>query len=93
MLLLLCCVYFSHSFFDCQSGVPLVYTIFDGNTNDVFRMQNCSGILFVDKFPGLDFEALKFYNVTVTVMGDLAVNVYAEISVSGECFNRPTATR
>ena len=65
-----------------QSSVPLVYTIVGGNENAVFRMQNCSGIIFVDR-NALDFESKRLYNLTVTVLGDLPTNATALISVTG----------
>lgn len=109
-----------------QSGVPLTYTITGGNTNSVFRMQNCSGecglvgrasgtlsllllwgrsitpppsprpcvcavrlsidsgIIFVNTL-GIDYETKNFYNLTVTVLGDLAINASAIIYVTGTC--------
>ncbi len=75
-----------------QSGVPLLYTITGGNVNSVFRMQNCSGIIFVNTL-GVDFETRSVYNLTVTVLGDLSVNATALIYVSGKCYLCPALLR
>ena len=63
-------------------SASLLFTLTGGNVNDAFRVQNCSGIIFVNKNI-LDYETLNFYNLTITILGDLATNASALVYVLG----------
>ncbi len=66
---------------DAQAGVALDYQITAGNINNTFRIQNCSGIIFVNGV--VNYEVLAFYNLTITITGELVTFAQAIIRVSG----------
>jgi hypothetical protein len=69
-----------------RKGEALHFNITSGNTNGAFRVQECSGTLFVD-VDILDFEnpLLSYFNLSVMVVGEMVTNVSAVIIVRGSC--------
>jgi hypothetical protein len=67
-----------------RKGEALQFNITGGNTGGAFRVQACSGTLFVD-LEILDFESttLNWFNLSVMVTGEQVKNVTAIIYVRG----------
>jgi hypothetical protein len=67
-----------------RKGEALHFNITSGNTDGAFRVQECSGTVFVD-IDILDFERApyNFFNLSVMVTGEMVANVTAVIYVKG----------
>jgi hypothetical protein len=67
-----------------RKGEALHFNITSGNTGSAFRVQECSGTVFVD-LDVLDFESpsLSFFNLSIMVTGEMVANVTAVIYVRG----------
>ncbi len=79
-----------------RKGEALHFNITSGNTDGTFRVQECSGTLFVDNAV-LDYERAPYnwYNLSVMVTGEMVANVTVIIVVKGEILAdapRPLAT-
>jgi hypothetical protein len=79
-----------------RKGEALHFNITGGNTAGAFRVQECSGTLFVDNAV-LDYERAPYnwYNLSVMVTGEMVANVTVIIVVKGEILAdapRPLAT-
>ena len=67
-----------------RKGEALHFNITGGNTVGAFRVQECSGTLFVDNAV-LDFERAPYnwYNLSVMVTGEMVANITVIINVKG----------
>jgi hypothetical protein len=67
-----------------RKGEALNFNITAGNTAGAFRVQECSGTLFVDN-DVLDFERapFNFYNLSIRVTGEMVANITVVIYVKG----------
>ena len=67
-----------------RKGEALHFNITAGNTAGAFRVQECSGTLFVDN-EVLDYEKapFNFYNLSIMVTGEMVKNISVVLNVKG----------
>ena len=67
-----------------RKGEALHFNITAGNTAGAFRVQECSGTLFVDN-DVLDYEKapFSFFNLSIMVTGEMVKNISVVLNVKG----------